>query len=240
VNFPHEEVLNADEGESGLTRDLFALENDDPFNGYPDPEAQGNPLIKDEEDQIQERWGFEGANTSADVHDAENGDAVADPESLSQPFPEEEDSSNEQFAAFSQIQGSSSESAVALEFVAHQLVDPSNPVPQGMEPQELQEEEPRIESMESNDIWGSVGDSEALDFGSLKNPGEFDNDFDPTNKRSQETPEQPGSSVDDPFAEISASNVRNLSENPFNNKGMATRPFKLTFIRANQNGRSFW
>ena len=231
LNFAHEDVLSADEGVSGSTRDLFALENDDPFNGDPDPEAQGYTLIKDEDDEVQERWESEGANTSADVHYAENGDDVADPECLSQPFSEEEDF-NDQFAAFSQIQGSNSESAVALEFVAHQLVDPSNPVPHGIEHQKLKEEEPQIESMESNDIWGSAGDNEAFDFGSSKNPGEFDDDFDPTNKRSQETPEQPGSSLDDPFAEISASNVRNLSENPFNDEGMATRQFKLTFTRA--------
>jgi hypothetical protein len=231
LNFGHEDVLSADEGVSGSTRDLFGLENDDPFNGNPDPEAQGYTLIKDEDDQVQERWESEGANTSADVHDAENGDDVADPESLSQPFSEEEDF-NDQFAAFSQIQGSNSESAVALEFVAHQLVDPSNPVPHGIEHQKLKEEDAQKGNVEIDDIWGSAGDSAAFDFGSSKNPGEFDDDFDPTNKSSEETPEQPGSSLDDPFAEISASNVRNLSENPFNDQGMATRQFKLTLTRA--------
>jgi hypothetical protein len=201
---PVGEDLKENEEAPGLTRELSAPEDDDAFNGRPDPESQGYSLIRDEEDQIHDQWESEGANTSADVQDAENGDDEPEPESLSLAFSQEGGSSSNPFAAFAQIQGSNSGSSVALEFVAHQIVDPSNPVPQDMEPQLSGEEEQRTESLGNPDIWGSIGNHELFDFESgSKNPGEFDDEFDPTSKVSQESLKHPNSSTDDPFAEVS-------------------------------------
>lgn len=215
-----EDILNGNEEAPALTMDLFATEENDAFDGRPDPESQGYSLLRDEEVEIQDQWESEGANTSADVQDVENGDDEPPPEFLSMAFPQEDGTSNDPFAAFAQIQGSNSESAVALEFVAHQIVDPSNPVPQDMEPQQSEEEERQIESLEKDDIWGSVGNDELFDFESgSKNPGEFDDEFDPTNKISQELLKDSNSLTDDPFVEIYTSNGQEAHENILKDEG---------------------
>ena len=99
---PAGEDLKENEEAPELTRELSALEDDD--NGRPDPESQGYSLIRDEEDQIHDQWESEGANTSADVQDAENGDDEPEPESLTLAFSQEGGSSNDPFSAFAQIQ----------------------------------------------------------------------------------------------------------------------------------------
>jgi hypothetical protein len=220
---PAGDILNANEEAPGLTKEWSAPEDDDAFDVRPDPESQGYSLIRDEEDQTQDQWESEGANTSADVQDAKNGDDEPERESLSLAFSQEDGSSSDPFAAFAQIQGSNSESAVALEFVAHQIVDPSNPVPQDMEPQQSIEEERQTESLGNPDIWGSIGSDELFDFESgSKNPGEFDDEFDPTSKISQESLKHPNSSTDDPFAQFYVSNDLDLRDNLLKDEGSVT------------------
>jgi hypothetical protein len=149
-----------------------------------DPESQGYERLPDKEEDAQPEPDNpeigddpEMGNTSAEVQDAETG-YTNDESTSSLEISEGVEPVDNQVAAFSQIQGSGSRGAAALEIVAHQLVDPSNPVPQ-MEPKQPHEKAP-IENV-AKDWWDSSGNDDEFAVGRAENEGAFNDDFNPTN-----------------------------------------------------------
>ena len=201
----------------------FLSEINDATEERPDPESQGYTLLEDRDDQYEDRQDPEmGNNTSADVHDAEP-DEVED---LVDPFAEASQQQDElddgRVAAFSQVQGNASESSNALEFVAHQLVDPSNPVPQDMSEESTDDVNENTDSQQANNWWENTGSNEVFDFNALETEGGFDDDFDPTNGMKEDMLKEDLPSQDDPFAEILNSDNTALSLDLFNSKGTLT------------------
>jgi hypothetical protein len=134
--------------------------------------------LRDHDDDEQaETDDPEMGNTSADVWDAETR-YIDDDDAMPSPTKSENsEHETDQVAAFSQVQGSGPESGSALEFVAHQLVDPSNPVPQ-MESNKSGEGEKTEDT--SKDWWESTG-NDSFAFTRVENEGGFNDDFNPTN-----------------------------------------------------------
>jgi hypothetical protein len=153
-----------------------AMENT--MDDMADQESQGyERLLDKEEDAQSEPDNPEMGNTSANVQDTETG--YINDEPMSSPeISEGVELADNQVAAFSQIQGSGSRGAAALDIVVHQLVDSSNPVPQ-MGPKQTSEEEP-IENV-AKDWWDSSGNDDKFTVGRAENEAAFNDDFNPTN-----------------------------------------------------------
>jgi hypothetical protein len=157
--------------------------------------------------------------TSADVQDAEPDDVDDTTDPFAVASQQQNDYDDDRVAAFSQVQGNPSESSNALEFVAHQLVDPSNPVPRDMPDEGSSDINENCDDQSANNWWENSGSNEGFDFSTLENEGGFDDDFDPTNRTVQDTLNQDLPPHDDPFSEIVKSDNGDSPLDPFNNKG---------------------
>lgn len=171
----------------------------DELDNRPDPESQGYSLLQDNEDP-------EG-NVRTDVHDAKEGhieDKFNNGHSFS---PQQREQSTDKVNAFSQVQGSISESVTGLEIAAHQLVDPSNPVPKGIESESSAEHAKGFE-----DKWfGSSENDQDFNFGGAEDQS---NIFSSNNSVFPEFSQQSEEAQADPFAQIVQSN-RSQSHDPF-------------------------
>jgi hypothetical protein len=166
-----------------LSNSRFTIE-DDPELGYTgeadDPESRGYTLLKGEDDQIEAQVVDPelGNNTSADVQDAEEGCTKDNSVVSSSTRSEHVELADDQVAAFSQVQGTGSLGATALEFVALQLVDPSIPVPQ-MQSKRLEDNEDQIGHPPSSNWWDPAGNDDEFAFSRVENEGGFNDDFNP-------------------------------------------------------------
>jgi len=192
----------------------FLESKDDITEERPDPEAQEYTLFEERDDHLEDHQDPEIGHTSADVHDAEPDDAEGSYDPFAEPSQQQNKYDDERVAAFSQIQGHTSESSNALEFVAHQLVDPSNPVPQDMAEESSNGSNENSDGQQSNNWWENAGSSEVFDFSALETEGGFDDAFDPTKGTGQLLP-----ATDDPFADIVDSNNGGLDLEPLGSKG---------------------
>lgn len=185
----------------------------------PDPVSQGYALLRDQARQIEESEDPEVGGTSADVQDAEPNDTDDTEDPFAAASQQQNENDDGRVAAFSQVQPNSSESSNALEFVAYQLVDPSNPVPRNMLDEGRNNTNENVDELSANNWWENSGSNEVFDFNTLENEGGFDDDFDPTNRTAQDTfyPDLP--LHDNPFSEIIKSTNVNSSVDPFDNKG---------------------
>lgn len=213
------EILDQDASERPWSHEELFDESNHIQGEWPDPESQGYALLRGQDYQIEESEDHEMGGTSADVQDAERDDTDNTADPFSTASQQQNESDDGRVAAFSQLQPNASESSNALEFVAHQLVDPSNPVPRNMLDEGRNNINENVDDQSANNWWENSGSNEIFDFNTLENEGGFDDEFDPTNRTVQDTFNQDLPLHDDPFSEIIKSDNVNSSVDAFYNKG---------------------
>jgi len=166
----------------------------------PDPESQGYTLLQNDDDDGANDDPFdpEMGHTSADVHDAQHADNMPS-------FHESQQDTHHDYhvAAFSQVHESLSQGVTGLEFVAHQLVDPSETVPQGMT---SQTPAPASAGEAGERWWSSNENAEQFNFGQQDEEQNPSNLFESSNDVSQHFPVKEEDSQEDPFSQLLASN----------------------------------
>ena len=172
------------------------------IDNRPDPKSQGYTLLQDDDDSKI-------GNTSADVHGAEEG-RTEDNFNLFSPE-QQADQPTDEVAAFSQVQGSISQGVTGLKFIAHQLVDPSNPVPHEMQPEKAVEHDNGVTNPLDDKLWG-LPDNEEFNFVTAEDQS---NAFNSSNSAYQHF----STESEDPFAQILQSNGSHNTD-PFATKGL--------------------
>ena len=171
---------------------MFGDETDD----RPNPESQGYTLLQtDDNDGNTDPFDPEMGNTSADVHDAQQEDNTRSFHASQRDVHDEN-----QFAAFSQVHESLSQGVTGLEFVAHQLVDPSESVPK-----EMTSQPPApagLGDFSGERWWSSNENGDRFNFGQQdegRNPGKA---FDSNSDVSQHFPVKEEDINEDPFSQM--------------------------------------
>lgn len=159
-------------------------------NSRPDPESQGYSLLQDNDDP-------EMGSTGVIIYSAQERHTEDNFNLLS--TEQDNQSTTDKVTAFSQVQVSSSQSITSLEFVAHQLIDPSDPVPQDMNPEKAVDDN-NGESNTLDDKWWGVTENEEFNFATAQNESNAFNSSNNQHVQSQSMEEE------DPFAQISQSN----------------------------------
>ena len=153
-------------------------------------------------------------NTSADVHDAQL------PGNMTSSHESQRDSHHEeQVAAFSQVHEPLSHGVTGLEFVAHQLVDPSDNVPQ-----EMYSETAGHKEVSGERWWSSNEIGDKFNFVQQDEEQSSPNAFEP-DSASEHLPVKTEDSQDDQFFQLLASDEPQQSSAP---KGMCFSGCRLT------------
>jgi hypothetical protein len=207
---PFDEISEDPEFGESIFGTKGAFEQDE----RPDPESQGYTLIQNDDDGANDdQFDPEMGNTSADVHDAQLGGNMSSHES------QQDSHHEEQVAAFSQVHEPLSQGVTGLEFVAHQLVDPSDNVPQ-----EIHSETAGQKEVSGERWWSSNEIGEKFNFGQQDEQQGSPNAFEP-DSASEHLPVKPKDSQDDQFFQLLASEEPQQSSAP---KGMCFSRCRLT------------
>jgi len=189
---------------------IFGTEGAFDAEDRPDPESQGYTLLQNEDDCANDdQFDPEMGNTSADVHDAQQGDNMTSSHESQQ-----NNHHDEQVAAFSQVHEPLSQGVTGLEFVAHQLVDPSDDVPEEMSSERLDQKDREDESGER--WWSSNEIGEKFNFGQQEEHQSATDAFE-SNNTSEHLPVKTEDSQSDQFFQLLASEKPQQSSAP---KGM--------------------
>lgn len=182
-----------------FAQSMFGDETFD-IDDRPDPESQGYTLLQNNEDGANNNsFDPEMGNSSADVHDAQQADNM--PSSHESQRDSHQDN---HVAAFSQIHEPLSQGVTGLEFVAHQLIDPSETVPQEMASQTSVPAE--LGEVSGERWWSSNENGERFNFGQQdeeQNPG---NELESSYDVSQHFPVKEEDSQEDLFSQLLGSN----------------------------------
>ena len=171
-----------------------------------DPEAQGYSLLPPDDSPPKEEFVEEESGaTSADVENAIPFDTNHNGEDFFASKLEEQEAGTEKVNAFSQIQGSISHTDVALEFVANQLVNPSNHMPSDMPEERSSDKQAWNSKPNIEDIWSENEDARKFEFGNIGDQRVENDPFEPFPTMSEESKEV----EKDPFGVISGSNGAN-------------------------------
>ena len=182
---------------------FFGSQADD-LDNRPDPESQGYTLQQDND-------GPKGS-TKADVHEAKEEHTEDKFNRYSFSPQQQGEQSADKLNAFSQVQISISEGVTGLEVVAHQLVDPSNRGPKGIESEIAVGHDNGVDHNSGNKWWGSDENDQDFNLGGAEGQSNvFNNSGFPEVSQQSEAQE-------DPFAQIGQSNG-SQSHDPFVNKG---------------------
>ena len=173
-----------------------------------DPELQGYALLgNDDNGANNDPHHSDIGDTSADVHNAQGGDNfTSSPESKREGYDED------QVAAFSQAREPLSEGVTGLEFLAHQLVDPCDNIPNEMH-LEMSTQKKRGD-ISGERWWSSYEDSEKFNFGEREERKDVSDLFEASEDISQHFPVKMENTQGDPFTRLLASNESQQASAP--------------------------